>query len=83
METLFTTLKEELQLADKKTEYILEIIKSIIETKTINLEAISQVINPNNKPESNYRMLQRFFKDFNFVFTHLAKNINFLCSKKR
>lgn len=73
METLFTTLKEELQLADKKTEYILEIIKSIIETKTINLEAISQVINPNNKPESNYRMLQRFFKDFSFVFTHLAK----------
>lgn len=82
METLFSTLKEELQLADKKTEYIIEIIKSIIETKTINLDAIAQVINPNNKSESNYRMLQRFFKDFNFVFTSLAKILISYAPKK-
>ena len=73
MQTLFNTLKEQLQLPDKKINFFVRFIESIIEKKTINLDEIAELINPNNIKESNYRILQRFFKDFNLCFTALAK----------
>lgn len=73
MQSLFNTLKEELQLSDKKIEYFVSIIESIIKNKTVNLDKIAEIINPNNTKSSNYRILQRFFKDFNFIFTYFAK----------
>lgn len=73
MQSLFNTLKENLQLPEKKIAYFISFIESIIKTKTVNLESISSVINPDIKKESNYRELQRFFKDFSFVFTYFSK----------
>ena len=73
MQSLFTTIKEELQLPEKKINFFVSFIESIIQKKTINLDAIAEIINPENKKESNYRIIQRFFKDFNICFSYLAK----------
>lgn len=73
MQSLFTTLRENLQLPEKKINYFISFIESIISSKSINLDKISHLINPNLKAKSNYRMLQRFFKDFNLVFTYFSK----------
>ena len=72
MQSLCTTLKEQSQLSDKKI-FFFSVIESIIIKKTINLDEISELINPNNNKMSNYRILQRFFKYFNVCFTNLAK----------
>jgi hypothetical protein len=80
----YTLLQENLQLPSKKINYFISFIESIIQTKTINLEEISQVINPEIKQESNYRILQRFFKEFNFIFTYFSKLLmSFIPEKKR
>lgn len=73
MQSLFTTLRENLQLPETKIEFIISFIESVVQTKTVNLDDISDIINPNIKQELNYRAIQRFFKDFNFVFTYFAK----------
>jgi len=73
MQSLFNTLKDELQLPDKKIKFFVSFIESIIQKKTINLDAIAELINPENKKESNYRVIQRFFKDYNICFSYLAR----------
>lgn len=84
MQTLFNTLQENLQLPPNKIKYFISFIESIIQSKTVNLEQISQVINPDIKSESNYRIIQRFFKEFNFVFTYFSKLLmSFIPKEKR
>ena len=73
MQSLFSTLREELQLPSKKVEYFISFIESIIQKESVNLDQIAGIINPKNTKKSNYRILQRFFKDFNLIFTYFSK----------
>ena len=72
MQSLSNTLRENLQLPEKKMNYFISFIESIISSKSINSDKRSHVIKHNLKDKLIYRMLKTFFKDFNLFFTYFA-----------
>lgn len=84
MKELFNTLKKELQVSEKKIVFFINFIEAIIQARTVNLDRISEYMGNNIKKSSNYRKLQRFFKDYKIIFTYFAKLLmNFIPEEKR
>ena len=49
MNNLFNTIKESLEVTDKKVNFLVEFIEGIIQAKTVNLNEISKVMKLNIK----------------------------------
>ncbi len=61
---LQTLLRQHLTWHATRLDFAARLILALIHTKTVNLVDISLDLNAEAKPESNYRRIQRFFKDF-------------------
>lgn len=73
MNTIFNTIKEELQWSDERVDFLVKFTESLIKVKTVNLSEISKYFDPTIKSNSSYRRIQRFFKEYNIFFTAFAK----------
>lgn len=73
MNTIFNTIKEELQWSDERVDFLVKFTESLIKVKTVNLSEISKYFDPTIKSNSSYRRIQRFFKEYNIFFTGFAK----------
>ena len=81
MNNLFNTIKESLEVTDKKVNFLVEFIEGIIQAKTVNLNEISKVMKLNIKKSSIYRKIQRFLLEDNISSTNIAKLIDSLLPK--
>jgi hypothetical protein len=61
-----------------RLDFAARFILALIHTKTVNLVDISLDLNAAAKPESNYRRIQRFFKDFTIDNLTIARLMLFL-----
>jgi len=59
------------------------IITSIIKARTVNLSDIATVFMTGSKTESNYRRIQRFFKEFTMSYISLGKMLLSLLPKDK
>jgi hypothetical protein len=66
-------LKQHLAWHATKLDFTPRFILALINTKTANLVDISLDLNAAAKPESNYRRIQRFFKDFTIDHLTIAR----------
>lgn len=68
-----------------RLKFLTNFLTSLLISSTVNLSRISFFINTDNKNESNYRAIQRFFQKFKmnyeeyarFVISHLPKGMKF------
>lgn len=81
MKNLFTTIKESLQVSDKKVNFFIEFMEGIIQSKTVNLNEVSKAMKLPIKKISIYRKIQRFLSEDNISSTNIAKLINSLVPK--
>ena len=66
-------LKQHLAWHATRLDFVARFILAMIHTKTVNLVDISLDLNGEAKPESNYRRIQRFFKDFTIDHLTIAR----------
>ena len=74
-----------------RTNFISSFVLSLVKLRTVKLSDISLNLNYKSKPESNYRRIQRFFKDYTinydslveFVLKILPQNIRYILTLDR
>ena len=76
-------LKQHLTWHATRLDFAARFILALIHTKTVNLVDISLDLNGDVKPESNYRRIQRFFKDFTIDSLIIARLMLLLLPTKK
>jgi hypothetical protein len=66
-----------------RAQFIALFITSLIKARSVNLSDIATVFANKSKTESNYRRIQRFFKDFTMHYITLGKMLISLMPKDR
>ena len=79
---LQAVLKQHLAWHATRLDFAARFILALIHTKTVNLVDISLDLNAEAKPESNYRRIQRFFKDFTIDNLIIARLMLLLLSTR-
>jgi len=72
------------ELASKsRARFLTLFITALIKARTVNLADIATVFSSKSKIESNYRRIQRFFKDFTMHYRELGKMLLSLLPKDK
>lgn len=70
---LENVLLQDLQCSAHRLEFVSLFIMGVIAAKSVNFVQIATILNPTAKNASNYRRIQRFFEQFFFEETMLAR----------
>lgn len=68
-------LQQHFEYEKRRLRFITLFVVSLIRVQTISLNQLALVFNSNTKTESNYRRIQRFFKDFEIDYMQVARFI--------
>lgn len=63
---LFDILQAHLPWHRARTTFTAGFILALIKVRTVTFSQLALALNPDTKPDSNYRRIQRFFADFSF-----------------
>lgn len=58
---------------ERRLKFISSFVVSLVRARTVVLSSLSLILNSKAKANSNYRRIQRFFRDFEIDYTQVAK----------